>query len=63
MSPHFTLQSLHTRTLSELYALRRSVQREIDTGVPGSAEAREAWANLAAIDQTIRRRLPSPAPR
>jgi hypothetical protein len=31
--------------------------------VPGSAASREAWANLAAIDQSIRRRMAPPAPR
>lgn len=56
MSRIFTLQSLQTRTLSELHILRSEMQREISAATPGSAASREAWANLAAIDQSIRRR-------
>ena len=63
MSRNFTLQSLQSRTLSELHVLRSEMQREINTAVPGSAASREAWANLAAIDQSIRRRMAPPAPR
>jgi hypothetical protein len=63
MSRNFTLQSLQSRTLSELHVMRSEVQREIHAAAPGSAASREAWANLAAIDQSIRRRTAHLTPR
>jgi hypothetical protein len=62
MSRIFTLQYLQTRTLSELLTLRGALQRELSLIAPSSAEGRQTFASLDAVNRVIRQRYHGPRP-
>lgn len=63
MSGIYTLQDLQVRNLSELHALRGTLQRHLATTIPGSSACRDTLQSLAAVDRMIRLRTPGCHPR
>lgn len=59
MSRIYTFQDLQARTLSELYALRGTLQRELSLAAPYSVEIRQTLASLDVVNRLIRMRSPA----